>query len=243
MTKLAQIVAIEKGVKAQADKDLNRAYHDFQRASALNGLSKTYAPVNDGDIVLPPESTEVQVRVEETLKELSTSLTRAFDVILTKEVANCSAKADVKVDGIVIAADVPVTYLLFLEKYLVHMATVVSKLPILDVAETWEWDTNKNVYVTKPVQTRSNRKVLKVLTKAPATKEHPAQTETYTQDEVAGFWTTVKFSGALPATRVAEFAERVRKLMQAVKFAREEANSTSVVDKKIGESFFGYLFS
>jgi hypothetical protein len=44
------------------------------------------------------------------------------------------AKADIKVGDAVIARDVPVTYLIWLEKQLVEMATVVGKLPVLDNA-------------------------------------------------------------------------------------------------------------
>ena len=36
--------------------------------------------------------------------------------------------------------------------------------------------------------------------------------------------------------------ERVEKLQQAVKFAREEANNTEVTDQKVGAAIFGYLF-
>jgi hypothetical protein len=31
-------------------------------------------------------------------------------------------------------------------------------------------------------------------------------------------------------------------LQQAVKFAREEANGVDVVDQRVGDSVFGYLF-
>ena len=59
---------------------------------------------------------------------------------------------------------------------------------------------------------------------------------------IVGHWRTVKFSGALPATRVTELTERVRKLQEAVKYAREEANSVEVEEQKVGESIFNYLF-
>ena len=58
-----------------------------------------------------------------------------------------------------------------------------------------------------------------------------------------GYWTTVKFSGALPARRVNELLDRVEKLQQAVKFAPEEANGTEVTDRRVGDAVFGYLFS
>ena len=62
------------------------------------------------------------------------------------------------------------------------------------------------------------------------------------EDIVVGYWKTVKFSGALPASRVKELLDRVEKLQQAVKFAREEANGIEVQDKRVGETLFSYLF-
>jgi hypothetical protein len=46
----------------------------------------------------------------------------------------------------------------------------------------------------------------------------------------------------VPAARVRALIERVTKLQDAVKFAREEANVTDVTDRKVGDAIFGYLF-
>ena len=58
-----------------------------------------------------------------------------------------------------------------------------------------------------------------------------------------GDWTTVKFSGALPAVRHRQLLERVAKLQQAVKYAREEANATEITDAKAGERVFAWLLA
>lgn len=39
-----------------------------------------------------------------------------------------------------------------------------------------------------------------------------------------------------------DLLERVEKLQQAVKFAREEANAVEVEEMKAGEALLGYLF-
>ena len=52
------------------------------------------------------------------LAEVAGILTRLFDVTLTKDTANCTARADVKIGDSVLLPAVPVTYLLFLEKQL-----------------------------------------------------------------------------------------------------------------------------
>lgn len=243
MTKLSQIVAIEKGVKAQADSVWTAAYHTFQKEPLLSGIARTYQPKDDAGDTLPPESTLVQIKVEDEVAKVVEAITRKFDVTLTKDTANCNAKADVVVDGVVVLAAVPVTYLLFLEKQLVGLQTFVSKLPTLDPAFKWTLDANAGAYATDPVGTTKTKKVPRNWVKAEATDKHPAQVEVYHEDIIVGTWTTTKFSGAVPADRVVELSARVAKLQQAVKFAREEANGTAVVDQAAGAAVLGYIFS
>src|SRR5439155_26486740 len=155
---------------------------------------------------------------------------------------NCTARADVVLDGQPLLTQVPVTYLLFLEKQLVDLHTFVRKLPVLDAADSWTYDASADCWATEPVQTGKTKKVPRNHVKAEASEKHPAQVEMYYEDVVVGHWKTVKFSGALPARRVNELLERVEKLQQAVKFAREEANGVDVTDQEVGDRVFRYLF-
>jgi hypothetical protein len=240
---LNQIVALEKGVKSRAYADFTAAHQQLQKAPLLSGISRTYKPKDEEGEQLPPESTRVQVRVSDVMKDVERALTRLFDVTLTKDVANSAAKAAIAVDGTTIAVDIPVTYLLFLEKQLADLLTFVTKLPVLDAAEVWAYDEATDAYATVPTQTTRSKKVPRNHVKAEATEKHPAQVEMYFEDMLVGNWTTVKYSGALPQARVNEIKARVVKLAEAVKVAREAANSTPVTDQKIGEKIFGYLFA
>lgn len=241
-TRLNQIVAVEKGVKTKAERDLTDIYHKIQKTPLVNGISRNYQPRDENGESLPPENTPVQVRAEDALAEAGTALTRLFDVTATKDFGNQQATADVVVDGQTLVVKAPVTYLLFLEKKLTDVHTFVKKLPVLDAAETWEYDPNADVHKTATVKTTRTKKVPRNHVKAEATERHPAQVEVYHEDVIVGDWSTVKFSGALPATRVKELLTRVEKLQNAVKFAREEANTTTVNDVKVGERVFEYLF-
>ena len=242
MPKLNQIIAVEKGVKSKSFADLTEAHQSLQKTAPLAGISRTYQPKDEEGEQLPPESTRVQIKGEEILRQVATTLTRLFDVTATKDWTNCVARADVVVDGRTIARDVPVTYLLFLEKQLTDQHTFVKKLPVLDAAESWVRDDSTDSWRTEPVRTIRTRKVPRNHVKAEATEKHPAQVEVYYEDVAVGYWTTVKFSGALPARRVNELLDRVLALQTAVKFAREEANNSDVVDQKVGAAIFGYLF-
>lgn len=242
MAKLNQIIAVEKGIKSQSLRDLTDSHQMLQKTSLLSGISRTYRPKDEEGEQLPPESTKVQVKAEEVIRRTAEVLTRLFDVTATKDWANTQAKADVVVDGQVLLSQVPATYLLFLEKQLVDLHTFVSKLPVLDASETWTFDNSADAWATEPMQTTRTKKIPRNHVKAEATEHHPAQVEVYYEDVVVGYWRTVKFSGALPAARVNELIERVQKLQQAVKFAREEANSIEVQDQKVGETVFKYIF-
>jgi len=242
-TRLNQIIAVEKGVKAKAQRSLTDTYHTIQKVGRFDGISRTYRPKDEDGDQLPAESTLVQLKADEILAEAGRNLTRLLDVTLTKDVANTEAKADVVVDGVVVLRNVPVTYLLFLEKQVTDIRTFITKLPTLDPSEQWHHDAATGVWATSVTQTTRTKKVPRNHVKAPATDKHPAQVEMYHEDVMAGTWSTVKFSGALPADRATELVERADALLAAIKFAREEANGIEVTDYHAGRAVFDYLLA
>jgi hypothetical protein len=242
VARLNQIIAVEKGVKSRSLQELTEAHHALQKPALLSGISRTYRPKDEEGEQLPPESTRVQVKAEDIIRQTVQVLTKLFDVTATKDWTNCRARADVVVDGRVLLTQVPATYLLFLEKQLVDLHTFVKKLPTLDASESWGFDSSADCWATEPIQTIKTKKIPRNHVKAEATDKHPAQVEVYYEDVAVGYWKTVKFSGALPAKRVNELLERVEKLQQAVKFAREEANNVEADEQKVGERVFSYLF-
>jgi hypothetical protein len=243
MARLNQIIAVEKGVKSRSFSELTDAHHSLQKPALLSGIARTYRPKDEEGEQLPPESTKVQVKAEEVIRLTVAILTRLFDVTATKDWTNTLAKANVVIDGEPLLTDVPVAYLLFLEKQLVDLHTFVKKLPVLDASESWSYDESADAFATDPVQTIRTKKIPRNHVKAEATEKHPAQVEVFYEDVVVGYWKTVKFSGALPAKRVNELLERVERLQEAVKFAREEANGLDVTNAEVGEKVFRYLFA
>jgi hypothetical protein len=242
MAKINQIVAVTNGRKARAKEALTALYHKMQRTGVMDGISRTYRPKDDEGEQLPPESRRVQLNCDSVLETASKALTEAFDSVATVDKSNTVASADVVVDGVTLLKAVPTTTLLYLEKQLVDMFTLVNSLPALDPAEEWEWSDEAAAYASTPAETVRTKKVPRHYTKAEATKEHPAQVEMYYEDICVGHWRTVKFSGALPEEQKRAMLERVRQLQDAVKTAREAANNADAVDAKIGKSLFDFLF-
>lgn len=243
MTRLNQVLAIEGGAKNRALRTLTDAYHELARPVLLEGIAREYRPVNDDGERFPPEAKKVQRRVPDVLETVRRDLVKLFDVVATKETANRAASADVVVGGATLMEDVPVTYLLFLEKQLVDLHTLIRKLPTLDPTKEWVFDDAVGVYATPVVETVKTKKIPRNHVLAVATDKHPAQVEVYHEDVVTGYWSTRLFSGALEQTRVDELLARVVALQEAVKKAREEANTGQVAEVHLGEVVFGYLLA
>ena len=242
MQKLNQILAVEKNVKARVCSELTKMHHTLQKPAALNGFSKTYIKKDEDSDDFPPENNRVQVIASEMLEEVEKLLTELLDITVTKDTANCHARANVEVDGKIIVEQAPATYLLFVEKQLNDIHTFVSKIPVLDPESDWVYDKNANLYKTAPILTTKTKKVQKPIVLYDATKDHPAQTQLITEDVIVGSWSTVKHSGALPVQRKKKLLDRIEKLIKAVKFAREEANSVETKSLNAGRAIFQYIF-
>jgi len=180
--------------------------------------------------------------VKNNLKTLKEPLVRALDVVASKEASNAKATADVVVDGTVLIKDAPVCFLLSLEKTLTELHTFVSKLPTLSADANWSINPQNGLWVTPERETLRTKKVTKHVVVVQPTDRHPAQTATDTEDVVVGTWRTVNLSGEMSPVEQQAMLEKIERLRTAVKFAREEANSTEVTDLKCGEKLFGYVF-
>jgi hypothetical protein len=248
MGKLNQVLAVVKGEKEKTYQNLTKAHHGLQKVQMLAGISKTYKPKDEDGDKYPDESTRVQTKAHRAIEQTEDVLGGYWDLVATRDWANTHAKADIVLhQGTeheqVVLKDVPASYLLWLEKELRDMYTFVSKLPVLSTDEEWEFDQNVDCYRSKSFESTKMKKIHRPLVKYEATKEHPAQVDMVQEDQIIGYWTTTKFSGALPAERVEQLKTRVRDLQKAVKFARERANSTDVTQQRVAHKIFGYLFA
>lgn len=240
--KLNQVIAVVAGKKQKASEALTAAYHKIQKPPLFDGISRTYSPKDEDGERLPSESKSIQVKVGDLIQEVVTALTEMYDVVATQDYANCGAKANVKVGNQIVLAQVPVTHLLFLEKQVKDVETFISKLPTLEPAETWTYNEAADHWSTSPVETVRTKKVPKAFVKYEATKEHPAQVETFHEDVTAGYWKTVKFSGTIPAKEKNGMLERVRQLHEAIVRAREEANGGEAPNVSEGKAVFDFIF-
>lgn len=244
---LNKIIAVEPSIKSRTFSEWTKLNNQAMKAALLMGIARTYSPLDEDGERFPDEQTQVQVRIEEILKRVAEVRGRLFDVVATKDWGNTIATADVKLrDGSVLLPRVPVTHLLFWEKELDVLHGFVKDLPTLDPARSWRLNEATNSYATDPEQTNKSKKVPQKFVKwqpPSADYKQEAQVDVWQEDKVVGHWTTIHYSGAIPATRKRELLDRVETLQEAVKFAREDANRTEVEQQKVGKMVFDYLFA
>ncbi len=240
MSKLNQVLAVEKGIKSKVTSELSEAYKLLQKPALFEGLVKTYQPLNEEGTKFPSESKRVQYNALELVKLWANRNSEYLDVTATKDYANCGALASVMVDGQVLIQDAPVTFLLALEKELVGLYTFIETLPVLALETEWVSDGN-GAWKSELFVTVKTEKVQDKLVLIEPTKEHPGQAQLITKDVVVGNWTQQKLSGAIQSGKKKELLEKVVKLQHAVKFAREQGNMADAPRKQVSEKLYNWL--
>lgn len=239
---LSQIIAVEKDHKDKVSQEFTRAQSLLANSGKLTGIARSYTPYDENGASLPSESTRVQAKAKQIVTDVQTHLSALFDVVATKDWTNCAAKADIVVDGKVLLTAVPATYILFLEKQLAELLAFVKKLPALDPAFDWKYDSSQDCWVTLPVETVRTKKTKKSNTVFEGNQHHPPQFFVWDEDVPEGKWSTLHYSGAMQQSEINTCIERIEKLQKAVKFAREAANRQEVTHQHVGETVLQYIF-
>jgi hypothetical protein len=237
-----QVIAITNGKKSQTEKTITKIYQDLGKAELFSGIDRTYRPIDDEGVKRPPEKKLVQKTVKNSISLFREPMEDMINFVATMDVGNCSAKADIKIKGKTVAKEVPATHLIFLDKQLEKVKTFVNSLPVLDAAEEWEWNSNTGCYASEKRETASTAKIIKNNVMYEATKEHPAQVQPYSIDEVVGYWTTINLSGNIAVDEKVQLLAKVQEMQDAVKVALEEANGIEVSVQNTGKLVMDYLF-
>lgn len=242
-TRLHQIVAVHKTAASNAGTRLADLNRKLQKLDLLTGISRVNRPYNDATPPLPEESTKVQYTVPTIVDHLIDALTPYWDLTATRDYADTEACANLVVDGNVLLRDAPVDYLLFLENQLAEIKKIVRAIPTLPLSEEWH-DTGDGTWHTGELETKQMAKApLSVVKWAPPDPSYrqEAQTELHWSDSPVGTWKIIKFSGAMHPAAYRLLVKRLDILIEAVKMAREEANSIEVTHRKVAEPILNYL--
>lgn len=241
--KLHQLLAIEKGVRKRVTEGITEQHRITQDPRLLGGIAKTYKPKDENGQRYPDEVSPVTVRYREALDIANALWAEAVNVEARKDQANLTALARVSVNDLEILPPVPATFLLFLEKQLENVRTFVEKIVELPAGMEWHYNAQNGLHESGERLTIRTEKVQEALVLYPATDKHPAQAQMITTDRPVGEWTTTHSHGGIPAELKREWLRKVNTLLDAVKIAREEANTIDVPEERAyGEALLRYIF-
>jgi hypothetical protein len=245
MAKMHELLAVEASVAGNLQRDVDETLKVFGRPEAFRKTSKAKVYFAEEDQKLNTnEVTEITTTVQDRLNWFSKHAVKFFDLVLQKDKTNQKAAADLVVDGVTLATNVPATTLLMLESKLQEVRKVLDASPTLPSTVRWSKDDVEGLWVTSdPVVTFTTKKVAKPVVLYEATKEHPAQVKEVSEDVPVAKITQTTWQGMLTATEKATLLGRLDTLLQSVKKARQRANTTDVEKANFGSDIFGYLFN
>jgi len=235
---LHEILAVEQEVKAKAERARNQLIETFRsKQTHFTGIRRTFRPfsVDEKSGELGGERLEAETRLAKTVhEELAAALRevgKAVDLGFQLDEANTRARADIVVDGEVLIADVPATFLLQLERRLKEVRAVFKEAPTYDPVRLWSVDPSadkKHVLRAEPVTTIRKQRSRKYNVMVEATKEHPAQVDIVEIDDPVGEIRSYEWTGMLSTGKKSALLEHVDRLLGAVKQARSRANTVRV---------------
>lgn len=245
MSKLHELLAVEADKNNIATKLLDESRATLaKKPDHFMGFTKTLTYFDEKRAAENAEETKLVVStVDENLDYTLNHVASYFDVILQKELTNQTAVADLVVNGVTFAKDIPATFLLGMETRLKNMRALYEAIPTLPPAIDWHPDTNAGVghYRSPKTMVPRTEKQVKFVTLAPATDKHPAQVKDWTEDVPVAKVETVSYSGMWTVEQKADALDRLDVLLQAVKKARQRANTADVVDGHIGAALTAFI--
>jgi hypothetical protein len=188
----------------------------------------------------------ITTTVPDRLTYTFTALANAIRESASIDAANRKAAADIILDdNTVLAKDVPVATLIYLEGELPKWKNdIFLNVPTLTPGVDWvlDADSGKNIYKSKhPVQTKKTEKKSTILELSPATKEHKAQVVEKINDVACADIFDTSYSGMITSADKEELLTKFTKFEAAVKQARVRANAIQAPDHELGNALLSYL--
>ena len=237
-----QLVATEPVKNGAYGKIVGETNRVFNGADLFRGVEKVYVPKTEGGDPLPSDSKKLVTTVKQRLAWTEKVVVALLDFEATRDRTNLKAVADLVVDGVTLAKDVPVFSLLSLEKRLKEIRQYYDEIPTLDMSVEWDKTAGTDdQFRHGPVDSFRYVKQTSGVVLYPATKEHPAQVKEVTNDVLVGTWQTTVFSGEAHPGDKAAFLGRIDKLIEAVRKAKMAANEVEVEELKVGQAIFDFI--
>lgn len=247
MAQLHEILACESEIEKKKTKIHDETIVTFsKKGDNFNGWNKRVKMFDEERANEESEENhEPATSVIQKLNYMKESHIDFWDLKLRKEAANQKAKGNVST-GDFLVNDLPVSFLLTIEKELKLLREVFDEIPTLAPGMVWEEDEMKGIgiYKTKDpiVRKKTQKKVLPLLL-SEATKEHKAQVTTITEERPVGDIIENRWSGMLTPAEKSKYLGRIDTLLLECKKARQRANTIEIGKESIGEKIFRYILA
>jgi len=255
-TKLHEILVVEADRAGVAKKVMEEGINTFKsKADHFTGNIKTLKMFDDvrqenegGEV----SRSEIVDTVISKLAYVLGPVTKHYDVVLSKELTNQKATADLIVDGTTIGEGLPATFLLGLESKLKEVRKVVEVIPTLQPGIIWEKDPAQKPGILRrkySEETMKSEKEIKHKVLVPPTfpkdgesgQSLPAQIESYPDTKNVGKYTVQSWNSMISVHDKSEMLGKVDSLIRATKKARQRANDIEIETKKVGENIAKYI--
>lgn len=241
MGTLAQAVAVLKGKRTNIDKNRTALYHQLQISALWTGFRKSYDKLIDSAPELQPEEKNVQANVIDELQKFKDNVVPMLDLAVEIDDANQDTGEDIIVNGKPVCLQLSVPSINLLVKQFEDFHTYLGKLPSLDTAKDW---TAAGKIYEGPAQTKIHTtKVTEYITTVAPTKEHPAQVAQQSRDVPQYRSNSRDFSGGIPIELRDELQQRCIAVLDALKMARAQANTTKTTPRPVVGQIFDYILA
>ena len=246
MAKLHELLAVIDDLKGTAKAIVAEAEIGFRNKSALfTGHLKTIsyfdeARTNENEI----DQKLLVTTVGDKLAHVSNHLSKLLDSTYQLEEANTGARADLLINGDIIAAGVPAVVLLQWSNKVEALRKLYKAIPTLPPEVNWDADpdTGAGAYKSPPQKTFRTQKSMEHKILVAATDHHPAQVEKWTEDVKVAQIDTTQISGMISPAEKSLMLGRLDTVIAELKKARQRANNTEINgDLKVGKSIFDFI--
>ncbi len=252
MAKQHELLAVEADAQGQYKNILAETRKVFKTGNLFQGSHKKLEMFQDDGIEHPVERSEMATTVFKRLNYNNETVSKYFDILIQKESTNQVAVADIMVDNVAIAEKIPVTFLLGMESRLRELRSVYLSIPTLDQGIRWELDEGEGEGVWRASHTKETIKTMmtfksqilydaKFPTEGQGGNSQPAQIEKWEEQVPVGKYVQTLWSGMITPAEKSKYLGKIDILIAAVKKARQRANSTKVVDAKIGKTLIDFI--
>lgn len=246
--KLHEILAVEKSVESVAKKLKDESLRTFNKDNLFIGQVKEYRPFDESQAHLATsDSIKMETTVDENIDYTANAIAKYWDVVLQKDATNQKAKADIVVDGKVLAENVPVTFLLGLETKLGNLRDLYTSIPTLAPGYNWIKDeANEKAGVFKmaePAKQFKSEKTIDYKVIVEPTQHQKAEIREVSKTDYIGEYSVIKWCGMYTPHDKARKLENLDKLLVAVRKARMRANDQKIEKRTIGNTLFDFINS